>query len=905
MLLYHSQVPPSYQGKILLLDKPIPLQQLKTKKKKYPKQSSSDVAYVIFTSGTTGRPKGVMVEHRSAVNLVLATRELYGTSPQDRTLQLNSFAFDTSVSDIFHTLSSGASLILWSKESGWQEALVANSVTILDIPPAALAILQPEEVDTDALRLIVVGGEACPMELVRRWGRWCRFLNLYGPTEATISATATELSADDQRVHIGKPLSNYQCYIVDEKTLQPCPVGVPGELLIGGVGVARGYLKRPELTEEKFIANPFGSGRLYRTGDLASWLPDGNINFMGRISQQQVKLRGFRIELGEVEAVLERADGVSAAAAAVKRGPAGQDVLVGYVVGEGTCDTLDTGALRSRVAGELPQFMVPAVVMQIETLPLTVNGKLDRPALPPPVETAGVTEYVAPRTPAEEVIAAAFAEVLQIEGDVSATADFFALGGTSLLAFKVVRAIGHRWMALFGQESGCLLATVLQYASVATLARRLEDNAVEKIERPALIARTEDGRYTEGVRISSQQEQMLVLHELDPESGAYNVPEPMRVVGRLDIDALKASLQLVSQRHESLRTYFVKADAGEMQVVSQSVFIPVTERDLWAEYQQSTAREPSASQDAYEAVLKLHAAQDGLELILREQEAPFNLYEAPLVRLLAVRVSSDESYLVLNAHHAITDGWSQEILLSEMWQAYGAISSGASLAMPPVPTLQYADYAHWQRERMQDAEEIKLLTSWWRERLHGAPIVLELPLDHKRPPLQSHASGRVVKTIGTPLTSALTQMAAATNTSLFSVLLAGYAIMMGRYTRMEEGVIGTPYMNRSNEALQDTIGYFVTTLPLRIDFMSADKRFLDFVPAVHRALLDAIAHAEVSLQQVRSMFARSSKGPQRDFQLWPGSRLCMYLAYLADCQPPRHSARRFAHAVVSNALYLQ
>ena len=279
------------------------------------------------------------------------------------------------------------------------------------------------------------------MGLVRRWGQWCRFLNLYGPTEATVSATATELRASDERVHIGKPMSNYQCYIVDEQTLQPCPVGVPGELLIGGVGVARGYLKRPELTAEKFIANPFGEGRVYRTGDLASWLADGNINFMGRISQQQVKLRGFRIELGEIEAVLERAEGVRAAAAAVKKGPAGQDVLVGYVVGSGSEAALDTAALRAKIASELPQFMVPAVVMQLETLPLTVNCKLDRGALPAPEHVAQTAQVVAAKNEVEEQLWSIVSEVLNYSGPVNMDADLFELGGNSLLAGRAAARI--------------------------------------------------------------------------------------------------------------------------------------------------------------------------------------------------------------------------------------------------------------------------------------------------------------------------------------------------------------------------------------------------------------------------------------------------------------------------------
>ncbi|HEU0051515.1 MAG TPA: amino acid adenylation domain-containing protein, partial [Longimicrobium sp.] len=515
------------------------------------------LAYVIYTSGSTGTPKGVGVEHRSACNLVAAMVPLLETGPGARVLLLSPPHFDASVADIFSALCAGAALHVADGDDllpgpALLERVRRDGITHAKLTPSALAAVPFAELPT--LGTLVVGGEACGAELVERWGRGRRFVNVYGPTEATVRVSAAVCAPGAGRPAIGAPLANTRLYVLDA-SLRPLPVGVPGELCVGGVQVARGYLGRPALTAERFIPDPFSTdagARLYRTGDRARWRPDGALEHLGRLDAQ-VKVRGFRIEPGEIEAVLRRRFGVRDCVVIAREDTPGDQRLVAYVVGDADEDTL-----RAHLRKSLPEYMVPAAFVSLDALPLTPNGKLDRRALPAPAYAGDEESYVAPRTPVEEVLAATWAEVLDVER-VGAADDFFELGGHSLLATLVMARIRQ----LFGV--GMPLRALFEGPTVAELAARVE--AHRRAGVPALPPVVPVGR-DRPLPLSSAQERLWFLHRLEPDARWYNYFLPIRLEGALDTGALERALGEIVRRHEALRTTFRETPGGPVQVIA-------------------------------------------------------------------------------------------------------------------------------------------------------------------------------------------------------------------------------------------------------------------------------------------------------------------------------------------------
>ncbi|GAA3379182.1 non-ribosomal peptide synthetase DhbF [Streptomyces sannanensis] len=774
-------------------------------------------AYVIYTSGSTGHPKGVMVSHAGIAGLVAAQVERFAIDSGSRVLQFASPSFDASVSELYTALLAGAAVVLPPPGSPLA-ALTdpAARITHVTVVPSVLAAVPEGGLN---VRTLVVAGEACPAELVERWAAGRRMINAYGPTEATVCATMSDpLSPGSGVPSIGRPIANTRVYVLDGG-LRPVPPGVAGELYVAGGGLARGYLNRAGLTAERFVADPFGpaGSRMYRTGDLVRWGSGGCLEFVGR-ADEQVKVRGFRIEPGEVEAVLSAHPDVERCAVVVR-----EERLVGYLVPACAGAVPDPEVMRAHVRERLPEYMVPAAFVVLETLPLTPSGKLDRAALPEP-EFGAAERSRAPRTPREQVLAELFAEVLGLP-DVGVDDSFFDLGGHSLLAMRLIARI----RSSFGVELS--LRTLFEAPTVASLTARMDGAGTA---RPALAVR----ERPDDVPLSFAQRRLWFLHQLEGPSATYNIPLALRLSGELDRAALQAALVDVVARHESLRTVFAEVDGVPCQ------------RVLDVEAAWPRLRVTRTPERELEARLD-RAARYAFDLSA----------EAPL-RAELFEIASDEHVLLVVVHHIAGDGWSMGPLSRDLTTAYAARARGGQPEWSPL-AVQYADYTLWQRDLLGDADDPDSLfarqLAHWIEALAGAPDQLELPFDRPRPAVASHRGGRVTLRIEPRLQQALGALARDTGSSLFMVLQAGLATLLGKHGAGTDITTGTPVAGRTDEAADNVVGFFVNTLVLRTD-LSGDPSFRDLLGRVRENALAAYAHQDLpfehlveALSPVRSM----------------------------------------------------
>ncbi|HEU4880686.1 MAG TPA: condensation domain-containing protein, partial [Longimicrobium sp.] len=595
--------------------------------------------------------------------------------------------------------------------------------------------------------------------------------------------------------------------------MQPAPMGVPGELYAGGAGLALGYLNQPELTAEKFVADPYLPGaRLYRTGDRVRWMADGTLEFMGRVDTQ-VKIRGFRVEPGEVEAVLRAWPGVREAAVVVREDTVGGRRLVAYVAGEVAADEV-----REHLRGRLPEHMLPGAIVRLDALPLTANGKLDRAALPAPELTAAEEGYVAPRTPVEEVLAGVWAEVLRLDR-VSVEESFFQLGGHSLLATRVVSRIRE----LFGVELP--LRALFEGPTVAELAVRVEE--MRRAELPVLPPVVPAGR-TGVLPLSFAQERLWFLDRLEPGSTTYNIPVAWRLGGALDEAALERSLGEIVRRHDSLRTVFAQADGQPVQVIVPFGGFTLPVEDL--------SRLIEADR---EAAVRRRAGEEALQ--------PFDLAAGPLFRASLLRLGAGDHVLLLSMHHIVSDGWSLGVLRRELAALYAAYREGGESPLSELP-VQYADYAVWQREQLE-GEVLDRQLSYWRERLAGAPELLELPTDHPRPAVQTYRGVSVPVELSPELVERLQALGRREGATLYMTLLGAFQVLLGRYGAGEDVVVGSPIAGRTRREVEELIGFFVNTLVLRTD-LSGDPSFREVLGRVREATLGAYAHQDVPFEKL-------------------------------------------------------
>jgi amino acid adenylation domain-containing protein len=781
-----------------------------------------DIAYCIYTSGSTGKPKGVLNTHRGIVNRLLAMQETYRLAPSDRLLQKTQMSFDVSVREFFWPLLFGARLVLAApREHGNPRYLTRlierEQITVVHFVPSMLGLFL-DETDPQAcrsLRCVLSGGEALPMDLARRFLDLfdCEFYNMYGPSEAAVSVTSWGCERDYARptAPIGRPVANTQIYVLDPG-LEPVPVGVWGELCIGGVQLARGYHARPELTADRFVPSPFDGGRLYRTGDLGRWAGDGLLEFGGR-GDDQVKVRGFRVELGEIEVVLREHETVAESVVVAIESAGGSAELAAYVVLDGSASDSTLPELEQSLRARLPEYMVPGSVTMLPELPRLPNGKLDRGGLPRPDRSAGA-DYIKPQTPTEERLAALWQELLEIER-VGRDDNFFALGGHSLLAARLVGRVSRDF------DADIALCSFLRAPTVAELAAGIAVEPPEP-ELPPLVARV-------GVRETSfAQERFWFVDQMTGSTAAYNIPLALRLRGELDVPVLERALSEIVRRHEILRTRFDVEDGRPVQVVGPPGPVGLPLVDL-----------SSMSANGREAEAK--------RLLDEGTGALFDLLRGPLFAARLLRLDARDHLLDLVFHHIVFDGFSKLVFYRELAELYDAFLAGRGSPLPE-PTLQYGDFADWQRSWLQ-GELLERELDYWRDSLAGIPAALKLPADRQRPPVASMRGAWSRTTIPGGLVGQLQALARSEQTTLYAALLAAFDLLLHRYSGQDDIAVGMPVDGRDRPELEHAIGVFVDTVVLRVD-VSGSPSYRALLERVRTRMLDAIAHQRLPFEQL-------------------------------------------------------
>lgn len=829
------------------------------------RSTSDNLAYIIYTSGSTGQPKGVMVEHKSLVNAYLAWEEVYQLSERPTChLQMASFSFDVFTGDMVRALCSGGKLVLCDREhlldaEKLYQLMLKEKVDCAEFVPAVLRnliqYLEESEQGLEFMRLLVCGSDSWYASEYNQFKQFCgsqtRLINSFGVTEATIDSSYfenTEISLSmNQLVPIGKPFPNTQVYILDAN-LQPLPIGVAGELYIGGAGLTRGYLNRPELTTEKFIPNPFfkiyeleenslaqnsklkiQNSKLYKTGDLARYLPDGNIEFISR-SDNQVKIRGYRIELGEIEATLNQHPAIQQVVVVAREDRPGNKQLVAYVAprsGHRIQDSELNNEIRLFLEEKLPEYMVPSTFVLLQELPLTPNGKIERTRLLIPVQTEKESQgsFQNYRTPTEEILTGIWIQVLGIQS-IGIRDNFFQLGGHSLLATQVISRIRKAFQ----------LETPLRYLfespTIAELSQRIEAEikAGQKLEIPPIVALPREGNLT----LSFAQQRLWFANQLLPGNPAYNMPAAVRLFGSLNVKALEQSLNEVIKRHESLRTTFIEVNEKPVQEIAPTLILRIPIVDL---------REVSAS-DTANATLR-ERIQTAQKLALEEVRQPFALDKAPLLRVKLLQLSETDWVILFAMHHIISDAWSQGILIQEIATFYEAFCLAKPSPLPEL-SIQYADFAIWQRQWL--AEHWQTQITYWKQQLNNLPV-LQLPTDRPRPSIPIFRGARKSSSLSKTLSDALKTLSAREGATLFMTLLAAFTTLLHWLTNQDDIVVGTDIANRNQAETEGLIGFFVNQLVLRTN-LSENPCFREVLAQVRRVTLEAYAHQDLPFDKL-------------------------------------------------------
>ncbi|QSQ54055.1 non-ribosomal peptide synthase/polyketide synthase [Xanthomonas translucens pv. undulosa] len=785
----------------------------------YPQQP----AYAIYTSGSSGQPKGVLVEHRQLCNLIHWHIARFGLQPGERCTSLAGLGFDAATWEIWPALCAGATLLLApaaaSADPGallawWRQQQMHSS--FLPTPLAEIALREPGLPST--LRVLLTGGD--------RLGAIAQLpsvqlINNYGPTETTVVATSAQVTRASVLPGIGQPIANTRAYVLDAHG-QLAPIDVVGELHLAGRQLARGYLGRPGPTAERFVPDPFAEQpgqRMYKTGDLVRWRADGSLDFLGR-NDAQVKLRGVRIELGEIEAVLRACDGVREAVVLAREDSPGDTRLVAYLVGDATpgdaAICLGADRLRAQLATRLPDAMIPVAYVRLDALPLTTNGKLDRRALPlPDTDAFDVQAYAAPEGELETMLAALWSELLGVD-QIGRHDSFFALGGHSLLGTRLISRIRR----MLGLELP--LAALFMQPRLAEMARAMDSLAASQL--PAIVPLPREG----DLPLSFAQQRLWFLAQLDAQADlAYAMPGGVELHGALDLAALRQALDRIVARHEALRTTFVASgDSAIQRIAPAEVGFALDCIDL------RHAHDPDA---------------DAQRLAEQEANTPFDLEHGPLIRGRLLRLAEHRHRLLVTMHHIVTDGWSIGLLLRELGALYAAFVQGQPDPLPPLP-IQYADYTLWQR-RWLDGPLLQRQLDFWRDHLEGAPTLLALPTDHPRPALQDYRGDSVDLTLDADLTEALTALSQRHGTTLFMTVLAAWGALLARLSGQDEAVIGTPIANRTCSELEPLIGFFVNTQALRID-LRGNPSVAELLAQVRSTALVAQDHQDLPFEQV-------------------------------------------------------
>ncbi|MEA3013360.1 MAG: hypothetical protein QOD42_1905 [Sphingomonadales bacterium] len=794
-----------------------------------------NAAYVIYTSGSTGIPKGVVVPHRGAVNAAEVEAEIFAIRPDDRILQFASLNFDASMYELLMWMRGGATLVVAAADDIMPglpllETVRTQAVTVMSLPPSALAAVPVEALPS--LRLITVMGEACPPELVARWRSVTdRIFNAYGPTETSMWVVGTDLDGT-RPTTIGRPIANNRVYLLD-RHLNRVPIGVVGELYVGGVAVTRGYLRRPGLTAERFIPDfcgPVAGARLYRTGDLARYRADGEIEYLGR-SDHQVKIRGFRVELGEVEAALCRHPAVRNAAAMVVDQPSGGRMLVAHVASAEPA--LDEAELRRFVQRSLPAHAVPSRVAIRESLPLSESGKVARKQLPA-LDLSSFEQgeaFVAPGAGVQQTVAQIWCKVLGLQR-VGLDDNFFELGGHSLAAAQ----ISARLRDAFGCEIA--VGDILEGMTVRAIAGMIEARVglpppapssapSQNAANAANAASAAQGEQAAVCPLSYAQERLWFLAQMEPESRAYNIPTGLSLPTPVDQGALRRALDEVARRHEPLRTSFADRQGEPVQLIHAQMALPLAVTDL-------------------RGIAEAECAARLARIAAAEANHGFDLAHGPLLRAHLVPIDGPWAYLLLTVHHIIADGWSTGVLTGEVAALYHAFSAGQPSPLPEFES-RYRDFVGWQRAQLAGGEAETLL-DYWRGQLSGAPV-LALPHDRPRTARRDAHGGQHRFTVAAEVAERVNRIAIDGNTTAFVVFLAAFKILLRAYARQDDILVGTPVANRARARDEALIGLFVNPLALRTD-LTGDPSFREVVQRVKDVLLGALAHQNLPFERL-------------------------------------------------------
>ncbi len=793
------------------------------------------LAYVIYTSGSTGKPKGVLIPHSNIIRLFRATGDLFDFRRDDRWSCFHSFAFDFSVWEIWGALLTGARLVIVPScvtrdPEAFHHLIGEEGITVLSQTPSAFMSLMEADGRKHAaglsLRYIIFGGERLDVKkLVPWWERhgadMTKLINMYGITETTVHSTFHALSpADLEKSHIHSPigtrLPDMAFYVLDA-ALEPLPVGVPGELHIGAERLARCYLGDAPKTALRFIPDPFGSGgRLYKTGDLVRRLPDGTLDYLGRVDNQ-VKVRGYRIELGEVEARLSEHPSVKKAVAVLREDVPGLPYMAAYFISSNPALTGHT--LQSFLKERLPDYMIPSAFVMVRAFPVTPGGKVDRRALPAPERGGQGEDYTPPSTPTEEIVAGIWKEVLGLE-KTGIYDNFLEIGGHSLNATQVV----SRVCRVFPIELP--LRTVFDYPTLKELSARIDSALLSS--QLDIIPPMEPEKREGSAPLSFAQERLWFLDQLVPGNPFYNIPMAFRINGILDIAALEQVFREVTRRHESLRTSFVSGRGEPVQVIRESSGLIISAVDL-----------SGLPEESLEPELKRLAHQEALRT--------FDLACDPLIRVTLLTCSEKEHVLLLTMHHIISDGWSMGVLMKEIIALYEAFLDDRPSPLPPLP-VQYADFALWQR-RWLSGRVLDLQMAYWKNRLADVPSLLPLPYDRPRPQVQSFRGGTRSCTVPPELAWRLRTLSDRSGSTLFMTLMAAFALLMNRYSGEDDILIGSPVANRNHQEIENLIGFFVNTLVLRHDFLE-DRTFTELLQETRRTCIEAYTHQDIPFEKI-------------------------------------------------------
>ncbi|HKV35211.1 MAG TPA: amino acid adenylation domain-containing protein [Pyrinomonadaceae bacterium] len=808
--------------------------------------TADNLAYVIYTSGSTGRPKGAMVHHGGVINCLCWMQETYQLNETDKFIFKTSLNFDPSVWELFWTLWVGATVCIARPGGQLDNAYLIEQIqkrgctSIYFVPSMLRVFLEEPGVELcHSLKRVICGGEALARETIDRFYKLlpAELHHSYGPTETSIAATEWTCEPQTERriVPMGFPLANTQTYVMDH-ALRLVPIGVMGELYIGGLGLGRGYLNRTELTAERFIPDPLSrvpGARLYKTGDLVRFLADGSLEFAGRVDHQ-VKLRGFRIELGEIEAQLSRHPAIKETVVIAREDRPGEKRLVAYIVGsQEQSPPIDD--VREFLQAHLPEYMVPAAFVVLKALPLMHNGKVDRRQLPEPEQSLSENQqhFVAPRTTIEEMLAMIWSELLGVD-QIGIHHNFFDLGGHSLLGTQLISRVRKTF------QIEIPLRTLFDSPTIASMAQTVEVLLRDEqlTQAPPLVPMPRDAQLP----LSFAQQRLWFLDQLQPGNPFYNLYSAVRLQGELDVFALEQSFNEVVRRHEALRTVFPNVNGKPAQVIMPAAKLALHFKDL--REQPETEREAEA-----------------MRLATEDVQRPFDLTRGPLLRLTLMQTGEQEHMLVLCIHHIVSDGWSSRVLIRELVLLYEDFSTGQRSHLAELP-IQYADYARWQREWLQGGV-LEAQLDYWRKQLSGAPAVLELPIAKARPAVQTFRGARVPHLLPREISAAIEELSRREGVTQFMILLAAFQVLLSRYSGQDDIVVGTPIAGRGRIETEDLIGFFVNTLVLRTD-LAGNPSFQELLRRVREVALGAAAHQDLPFEKLVEELQ-----PERDLNRTP------------------------------------